>query len=163
MTGSSPLGEIAAVKARLAWMRKARIWPNGLRYLWTALKKANVRNQIVVARDGAEALDYLLATGPHAGRDARLTPQVVLLDFKLPKIDGLEVLRRIRADARTELLPVVILTSSSEEQGMIDGYRLGANSYVRKPVDFGHFAEAVRHLGLYWVLVNQPPPRTSRR
>jgi CheY-like chemotaxis protein len=128
-----------------------------------ALKKANVRNQIVVARDGAEALDYLLGTGVHAGRDARLTPQVVLLDIKLPKIDGLEVLRRVRADARTKLLPVVILTSSSEEQDMIEGYRLGANSYVRKPVDFGHFAEAVRHLGLYWVLVNQPPPRTSRR
>lgn len=128
-----------------------------------ALKKANVRNQIVVARDGVEALDYLLGTAVHAGRDARVTPQVVLLDIKLPKIDGLEVLRRVRADARTELLPVVILTSSSEEQDIIEGYRLGANSYVRKPVDFGHFAEAVRHLGLYWVLVNQPLPRTSRR
>ena len=123
-----------------------------------ALKKANVHNQIVIARDGAEALDYLLGTGVHAGRDARLTPQVVLLDIKL-----LEVLRRVRADARTELLPVVILTSSSEEQDMLEGYRLGANSYVRKPVDFGHFADAVRQLGLYWVLVNQPPPRTSRR
>lgn len=128
-----------------------------------ALKKANVHNLIVVVRDGAEALDYLFGTGVHAGRDARLTPQVVLLDIKLPKIDGLEVLRRVRADARTELLPVVILTSSSEEQDMIEGYRLGANSYVRKPVDFGHFADAVRQLGLYWVLVNQPPPRTSRR
>jgi len=128
-----------------------------------ALKRANVRNRIVVARDGAEALDYLHGTGVHAGRDARLTPQVVLLDIKLPKIDGLEVLRRVRADARTELLPVVILTSSSEEQDMIEGYRLGANSYVRKPVDFGHFADAVRQLGLYWVLVNQPPPRMSRR
>ena len=128
-----------------------------------ALKRANVRNRIVVARDGAEALDYLHGTGVHAGRDVRLTPQVVLLDIKLPKIDGLEVLRRVRADARTELLPVVILTSSSEEQDMIEGYRLGANSYVRKPVDFSHFADAVRQLGLYWVLVNQPPPRTSRR
>jgi CheY-like chemotaxis protein len=128
-----------------------------------ALKKANVRNRIVVVRDGAEALDYLHGTAVPAGRDARPTPQVVLLDIKLPKIDGLEVLERIRADERTESLPVVILTSSSEERDMVEGYRLGANGYVRKPVDFGHFAEAVRHLGLYWVLVNQPPPRTSRR
>jgi two-component system response regulator len=127
-----------------------------------AFKKANVRNRIVVARDGVEALDYLLGSGAHTGRDAGVTPQVVLLDIKLPKIDGLEVLRRIRADARTKLLPVVILTSSSEERDMIEGYRLGANGYVRKPVDFNHFAEAVRHLGLYWVLVNQPPPRMSR-
>ena len=127
-----------------------------------ALKKANVRNRIVVARNGVEALDYLLGTGAHAGRDVRVTPQVVLLDIKLPKIDGLEVLRRIRADERTESLPVVILTSSSEERDMVEGYQLGANGYVRKPVDFGHFAEAVRHLGLYWVLVNEPPPRTAR-
>jgi CheY-like chemotaxis protein len=126
-----------------------------------ALKKANLRNAIVVARDGVEALDYLFGTGAHAGRDANALPQVVLLDIKLPKIDGLEVLRRLRADERTALLPVVILTSSSEEQDMIDGYRLGANSYVRKPVDFGHFADAVRQLGLYWVLVNELPPSSA--
>jgi two-component system response regulator len=123
-----------------------------------ALRKANVRNEIVVARDGVEALDYLFGAGAHAGRDTRVQPQVVVLDLKLPRVDGLEVLRRIRADARTRLLPVVILTSSSEEQDRIEGYRLGANSYVRKPVDFGQFAQAVQQLGLYWLLLNQPPP-----
>jgi two-component system response regulator len=123
-----------------------------------ALRKANVSNEVVVARDGVEALDYLLSTGRHAEAAARPTPQVILLDLKLPKVDGLEVLRRLRADERTRLLPVVILTSSNEEQDLIEGYRLGANSYVRKPVDFGHFADAVRQLGLYWLIVNQPPP-----
>ena len=124
-----------------------------------ALTKANVRNAVVVARDGVEALDYLFATGAHAGRDRRQVPELVLLDLKLPKVDGLEVLRRLRADADTRLLPVVILTSSNEERDLIDGYSLGANSYVRKPVDFGQFADAVRQLGLYWLVVNQPPPR----
>jgi two-component system response regulator len=124
-----------------------------------ALRKANVKNAVVVAHDGAEALDYLFATGGWTGRDTTLAPQVVLLDLKLPKIDGLEVLRRLRADLRTRLLPVVILTSSNEDQDRIDGYKLGANSYVRKPVDFVQFAEAVRQLGLYWLLLNQPPPR----
>jgi two-component system response regulator len=122
-----------------------------------ALRKANVRNEVVVARDGVEALDYLFATGPHTGRDTSVLPQVVLLDLKLPRLDGLEVLRRLRADARTKVLPVVILTSSNEEEDRVAGYELGANSYVRKPVDFGHFAEAVRQLGLYWLLLNQPP------
>jgi CheY-like chemotaxis protein len=123
-----------------------------------ALKRANVTNPVVVARDGVEALDYLLGTGAHAGRDVTVLPRVVLLDLKLPRLDGLEVLRRIRQDARTRLLPVVILTSSSEEQDRVDGYKLGANSYVRKPVEFNQFAEAVRQLGLYWLLLNQPPP-----
>jgi two-component system, response regulator len=127
-----------------------------------ALRKANLRNEVVVARDGVEALDYLFGTGSHTGRDERRLPQVVLLDIKLPKIDGLEVLRRVRSDPRTALLPVVILTSSSEEQDIVEGYRLGANSYVRKPVDFGHFADAVRQLGLYWVLVNEQPPPMDR-
>jgi two-component system response regulator len=122
-----------------------------------ALRKANVRNEVVVARDGVEALDYLFATGPHTGRDTSVLPQVVLLDLKLPRLDGLEVLRRLRADPRTKVLPVVILTSSNEEEDRVAGYELGANSYVRKPVDFGHFAEAVRQLGLYWLLLNQPP------
>ena len=126
-----------------------------------ALKRANVRNHVVVARDGVEALDYLFGTGTHAGRDARDTPQVVLLDLKLPRLDGLEVLRRLRADPRTKLLPVVILTSSTEDQDRIAGYELGANSYVRKPVDFSQFVEAVRQLGLYWLLLNQPPPAPS--
>jgi two-component system response regulator len=124
-----------------------------------ALKKNNIGNEVVVARDGAEALDYLFATGVHAGRDLGVQPQVILLDLKLPKVDGLEVLRRLRADERTQLLPVVILTSSKEERDLMEGYRLGANSYVRKPVDFGQFAEAVRQLGLYWFVLNESLPR----
>jgi CheY-like chemotaxis protein len=123
-----------------------------------ALRKANVGSDVAVVRDGAEALDFLFGTGAHAGRHTSLLPQVVLLDLKLPKIDGLEVLRRIRADGRTRMLPVVILTSSDEEQDRIQGYALGANSYVRKPVEFAQFAEAVRQLGLYWLVLNQPPP-----
>jgi two-component system, response regulator len=123
-----------------------------------ALKKNNIKNEVVVAHDGAEALEYLFGTGKYAGRDTDLTPQVVLLDLKLPKVEGLEVLRRVRADARTKLLPVVILTSSNEEQDRIDGYGLGANSYVRKPVDFSQFIEAAHQLGLYWLVLNEPPP-----
>ena len=124
-----------------------------------ALKKNNIRNEVVVARDGAEALDFLFGTGTYAGRDMNLMPAVTLLDLKLPKIDGLEVLRRIRADERTKLLSVVILTSSKEEQDILTGYSLGANSYIRKPVDFAQFTEAVRELGLYWLVLNEPPPR----
>ena len=124
-----------------------------------ALKKNNIRNEVVVAHDGAEALDYLFCTGAYAGRDPTVMPAVTLLDLKLPKVDGLEVLRRLRADERTKLAPVVILTSSTEEKDMISGYSLGANSYIRKPVDFGQFTEAVGKLGLYWLLLNEPPPR----
>jgi len=121
-------------------------------------RKNNIGNEVVVARDGVEALDYLFGTGAHAGRDMTIMPAVTLLDLKLPKIDGLEVLNRVRADNRTKLLPVVILTSSKEEQDLINGYRLGANSYIRKPVDFGQFLEAVRQLGLYWLVLNESPP-----
>jgi two-component system, response regulator len=124
-----------------------------------ALRKANVRNEVIVAHDGVEALDLLLGRSDPPGSDTALLPQVVLLDLKLPRIDGLEVLRRLRADERTRFLPVVILTSSNEEEDRIAGYKLGANSYVRKPVEFGHFADAVRQLGLYWLLLNEPPPR----
>jgi len=127
-----------------------------------ALQKNNIRNDVVVAHDGVEALDYLFGTGSHAGRDVHLVPQVVLLDLKLPKVDGLEVLRRLRADQRTKLLPVVILTSSNEEQDRLRGYDLGANSYVRKPVDFNQFIEAVRQLGLYWLILNERPPMITR-
>ncbi len=123
-----------------------------------ALKKNNISNDVVVARNGAEALDYLFATGTYSGRDTSLMPQVVLLDLKLPKIDGLEVLRKMRGNERTKLLPVVILTSSNEEQDRINGYGFGANSYVRKPVDFNQFMEAVRQLGLYWLVLNEQPP-----
>jgi two-component system response regulator len=123
-----------------------------------ALKKNNIKNEVVIARDGAEALEYLFGTGKYAGRNTSLAPQVVLLDLKLPKVEGLEVLRRVRADQRTKLLPVVILTSSNEEQDRIDGYGLGANSYVRKPVDFSQFMDAARQLGLYWLILNEAPP-----
>jgi CheY-like chemotaxis protein len=123
-----------------------------------ALKKNNIKNEVVVARDGVEALDFLLGTGSYAGRDLSVMPQVILLDLKLPKVDGLEVLRRVRSHDLTRLLPIVILTSSNEEQDRITGYGLGANSYVRKPVDFAQFIEAVRQLGLYWLILNEPAP-----
>ena len=123
-----------------------------------ALTKNNILNPVTIVRDGAEALDYLFCQGTYAGRDASLQPAVTLLDLKLPKVDGLEVLKRLRADARTRLLPVVILTSSKEEQDLITGYQLGANSYIRKPVDFTQFMEAIRQVGLYWLMMNEPPP-----
>jgi len=124
-----------------------------------ALKKNKIVNEVVVARDGVEALDYLFGEGVHAGRNTAEVPQVVLLDLKLPKLDGLGVLRRLRADDRTKLLPVVILTSSNEDQDRINGYDLGANSYVRKPVDFDQFVVAAAQLGLYWLVINEPAPR----
>jgi two-component system response regulator len=124
-----------------------------------ALNKNRVANNIVVVRDGVEALDYLFGSGSYAGRDLFDLPQVVLLDIKLPKVDGLEVLRRIRSDPRTHMLPVVILTSSREEQDLIQAYSNGANSYVRKPVDFNQFVEAIGQLGLYWLVLNEAPPQ----
>jgi two-component system response regulator len=123
-----------------------------------ALRKHNIGNKIHVARDGAEALDFLFCRNQYADRDPRELPHLILLDIKLPKIDGLEVLRRIREDERTSLVPVVILTSSKEQQDLIQAYRNRANSYMRKPVDFNQFAEAVRQLGLYWLVLNQAPP-----
>jgi two-component system, response regulator len=123
-----------------------------------ALRKSNLANPIVIARDGVEALDYLFAQGTHANRPDDALPQLILLDLKLPKVDGLEVLKKLREDERTKLLPVVILTSSLEEQDLIRGYSLGANSYVRKPVDFVQFTESVRQLGLYWLVLNQTAP-----
>jgi two-component system, response regulator len=124
-----------------------------------ALQENNISDQLVVARDGAAALDYAFATGAHTGRGAGLMPQLILLDLKLPKVNGLEVLRRLRADEQTKFIPVVILTSSVEEEELLHSYRLGANSYVRKPVDFTLFIEAVRQLSLYWLALNEPPPK----
>jgi two-component system response regulator len=123
-----------------------------------ALNKSKVANRIDVVRDGAEALDYLFCTGTYEGRDPLDLPQVILLDLKLPKVDGLEVLRRVRADPRTQRLAVVILTSSKEEQDLATAYAYGANSYVRKPVDFNQFVDAISQLGLYWLVLNEPPP-----
>lgn len=122
-----------------------------------ALAESKILNKIVVAQDGPEALDYLLATGLYENRDPSLDPELVLLDLKLPKLGGLEVLRRMRADKRTQMIPVVVLTTSSEEEDIIASYRLGANSYVRKPVEFNHFAAAVKQLGMYWLLLNETP------
>jgi two-component system response regulator len=123
-----------------------------------AFRKSNIVNRVVVVRDGAEALDYFFVRGAYTNRPPGEIPQVVLLDLKLPKIDGLDVLRALRADERTKLIPIVILTSSAEDQDLVRGYGLGANSYVRKPVDFTQFVEAVRQLGLYWLVINQPAP-----
>lgn len=123
-----------------------------------ALKKNNIHNRLVIANDGAEALDFLLGAGPDPESKTPLLPDLVLLDLHLPKVDGFEVLRRLRTDERTRLLPVVILTSSNEDQDRIYGYGLGANSYVRKPVDFGEFMDAVKQLGLYWLVLNVKPP-----
>jgi two-component system, response regulator len=123
-----------------------------------ALKKSGVKNEVVVAHDGVEALDYLFASGPHSGRDPTVMPQLILLDLKLPRVDGLEVLRRLRSDERTRRLPVVILTSSREQRDMLEGYGLGANSYVRKPVNFEQFVKAIELLRSYWLVLNEDPP-----
>jgi two-component system response regulator len=122
-----------------------------------ALNKNNITNKVVVARDGVEALDYLFGTGPYDGRDTSEQPELILLDLKLPKMDGFEVLKKLRADERTKLLAVVILTSSKEQQDVLNGYGLGANSYIRKPVDFQQFVDAVLQLGLYWLVLNERP------
>ncbi|HHT9135384.1 MAG TPA: response regulator [Candidatus Avalokitesvara rifleensis] len=132
--------------------------PDDVELTLRALKKGNILNRVEVVQDGAEALDYLFCTGTYKGHDTKDKPVVILLDLKLPRVDGLEVLRRIRADQRTKLLPVVILTSSKEEQDLINSYKLGANSYIRKPVDFNQFVEAVKTLGMYWLMLNEPPP-----
>jgi len=128
-----------------------------------ALDEAHVTNTLVIVRDGQEALDWLFCAGTHAGRDPCQVPSLVLLDLKLPKIGGLEVLQRLREDERTRRLPVVILTSSREEQDVMRGYNLGANSYIQKPVDYAQFLEAIRQLGVYWMVLNEPPPPSARK
>ena len=131
--------------------------PNDAELALHALHKNHFSNRIHVVRDGVEALDFIFATGPYAGRSINAAPRVILLDLKLPKVDGLEVLKRIKADPRTRMIPVVVLTSSREERDIVASYQLGVNSYIVKPVDFQRFTEAVRELGLYWLLLNQPP------
>lgn len=132
--------------------------PADVKLTQRALSKSNIANEIIVAHDGQEALDYLFGAGAHAERDVVQMPAIVLLDLKLPRVDGLEVLRQVRANERTRLLPVIILTSSREEQDVVRSYSLGANSYIRKPVDFDQFVEAARQLGIYWLVLNEPPP-----
>jgi two-component system response regulator len=131
--------------------------PDDVKLTERALKKSNILNELLVARDGVEAVEYLFGTGRYAGRDTEALPQVVLLDLKMPRMDGLEVLQRIRADERTKLLPVVVLTTSSEDRDRVESYKLGANSYIRKPVDFDQFVSAVQNLGLYWLVLNEAP------
>jgi len=135
--------------------------PDDITMTRRALKKNNILNELVVAEDGAEALDYLFGTGKYSGRDAGITPQVVILDLNLPKMGGLEVLKRLRSDERTSMLPVVVLTTSNEDRDRIESYRLGTNSYVRKPVDFDQFSQAVQQLGLYWLLLNEGPYKSN--
>jgi two-component system, response regulator len=135
--------------------------PDDVELTLIAFKEARVTNRVQVVRDGAEALDFLFCTGAFAERDPTDWPKVILLDLKLPRINGLEVLRRIRTDQKTKLLPVVILTSSREERDIVDGYRLGVNSFIQKPVDFAQFAMAIKTLGLYWLILNRPPHRAA--
>ena len=131
--------------------------PDDIKLTLRALKKSNIKNEVIAVENGVEAVDYLFGTGKFAGRNTGILPQVVLLDLKMPKMDGLEVLHRIRADERTKVLPVVILTTSSEDKDRIESYNLGANSYIRKPVDFNQFVDAVQQLGLYWLVLNEAP------
>jgi two-component system response regulator len=131
--------------------------PNDVELTLRALKKRNLANKVHVVRDGAEALEFIFGTGTYAERDINHIPKVILLDLKLPKVDGLEVLRRVKSDERTKIIPVVVLTSSKEERDMVESYKLGANSYITKPVDFDKFAQTVSEMGFYWLLVNQPP------
>jgi CheY-like chemotaxis protein len=131
--------------------------PDDVALTLRALKKSKIMNEVVVAQDGVEALEYLFGTGKYAGRDTQVLPQVVLLDLKMPRMDGLEVLQRVRSDERTKLLPLVVLTTSSEDRDRVESYKLGANSYIRKPVDFEQFVNAVQNLGLYWLVLNEAP------
>ncbi len=136
--------------------------PDDVELTLRAFKRNNVLNEVVVVHDGVEALDYLFGTGAHANRDMKIMPSVILLDLNLPLLNGLDVLRRLRTDERLKTIPVVILTTSKEERDLIEGYRLGANSYIRKPVDFAKFSEAIRQIGCYWLMLNEAPPATEK-
>ncbi len=136
--------------------------PSDVALTQRALAKSHIANELVIAEDGQEALDYLFGGGQYASRDVSESPALILLDLKLPRVDGLQVLRQIRADEQTRRLPVVILTTSKEEQDVAQSYDLGANSYIRKPVDFTQFVEAIQHMGLYWLVINEPPPPKAR-
>lgn len=136
--------------------------PDDIALTLRAFRKSKIANEVVVVRDGAEALDFLHGTGKYADRNLAEVPEVVLLDLKLPRVDGLEVLRRLRKDERTKVLPIVILTTSKEQKDLVDGYRLGANSYIRKPVDFNQFTESIQQLGLYWLILNETPPLSPK-
>lgn len=131
--------------------------PNDVELTLIALRENKLTNRVEVLRDGAEALEFIFCTGAYSHRDIENVPRVILLDLKLPKVDGLEVLKQLKSDHRTRTIPVVVLTSSREERDIVESYQLGVNSYIVKPVDFGQFTEAVKHLGLYWMLINQPP------
>ena len=135
--------------------------PDDVELTLRAFKKSNITNDVVVKRDGAEALDFFFGKEGIADKSSNDMPAVILLDLKLPKVDGLEVLKKLRADERTKLVPVVILTSSKEQCDIVNGYNLGCNSYIRKPVDFNQFAEAVRQVGLYWLILNEAPPKSG--
>ena len=137
--------------------------PDDVELTLHALRQENLANSIVVARDGEEALDFLFCRGTYSGRSFDSPPKLILLDLKLPKVDGLEVLREIKKDPRTQAIPVVVLTASREEQDLVNGYHLGANGYIQKPVDFDHFRQTVKQLGLYWLVVNEPPPASAFR
>ena len=153
MTGGGSLGNENATKVVLLVEDN----PDDRDLTLLAFKEADIPNEVVFCTDGEEALEFLFATGAHAGRDTRVMPHVILLDLKLPKVDGLEVLKRVRADERTKLIPVVVLTTSREQKDVVESYRLGANSYVRKPVDFSLFIEVSRQLGRYWLVLNEAP------
>lgn len=158
---SNPLPTISNLKSKIILLVEDN--PDDEALTLRALRSSNILNEVVVARDGREALDYLFGEGAYAGRDLSTMPEVVLLDLKLPKIDGLEVLRQIRSHERIRFMPVVILTSSREEKDIINSYSLGANSYICKPVDFIQFTEAAKQLGLYWLVLNESPPVKRRK
>ena len=156
---SNPIIKVKIVKKTILLIEDN---PDDIFLTERAFKKSNIVNELIIVRDGAEALDFLFAEGKYKDRDSSIMPELILLDLKMPKMDGLQVLKRIREDERTKQLPVVVLTTSKEEKDIVNSYCLGANSYITKPVDFNQFINAVNQLGLYWLVLNQPPPKTCK-